>query len=97
MMDWTGCPAVEVVEGRCGGRPTIRGTRLEPGMIMNALLAEMDKNTDMEQAKAILYDAYPSLPYEALEEVVSYGMAMLAEWNRQNPLDRYEVFPQYMA
>jgi uncharacterized protein (DUF433 family) len=33
-IDWTECDLVERVPGRCGGRPTIRGTRIEPGVIV---------------------------------------------------------------
>jgi uncharacterized protein (DUF433 family) len=33
-MNWLNCEEVEVVHGRCGGRPTIRGTRIEPDPIV---------------------------------------------------------------
>ena len=33
-LDWLDCPEVEVVPGRCGGRPTIKGTRIEPDTVL---------------------------------------------------------------
>ncbi len=33
-MDWTGCELVERVEGRCGGVPTVVGTRVFPETIV---------------------------------------------------------------
>ena len=33
-MNWVDCEEVEVVAGRCGGRPTIKGTRIEPDLIV---------------------------------------------------------------
>lgn len=33
-MDWTGCDLVEQVPGKAGGRPVIRGTRIEPNVIL---------------------------------------------------------------
>jgi uncharacterized protein (DUF433 family) len=33
-MDWTECAEIEVVEGKVGGRPVIKGTRIEPDLIL---------------------------------------------------------------
>jgi uncharacterized protein (DUF433 family) len=33
-MDWTGCDAVEQVPGKVGGRPVIKGTRIEPDVVL---------------------------------------------------------------
>jgi uncharacterized protein (DUF433 family) len=33
-VNWLDCEEVEVVLGRCGGRPTIKGTRIEPDLIV---------------------------------------------------------------
>lgn len=33
-MDWTGCDLVEQVAGKMGGRPVIKGTRIEPETVV---------------------------------------------------------------
>ena len=33
-LDWLECEEVEAVPGRCGGRPTIKGTRVRPEVIV---------------------------------------------------------------
>jgi uncharacterized protein (DUF433 family) len=34
MIDWTECAEVEMVPGKVGGRPVIRGTRIEPELVL---------------------------------------------------------------
>jgi uncharacterized protein (DUF433 family) len=33
-MDWQDCSEIEVVPGKVGGRPVIKGTRVEPEVIL---------------------------------------------------------------
>jgi uncharacterized protein (DUF433 family) len=33
-MEWTDCDLVERVEGKMGGRPVIKGTRIEPEVVL---------------------------------------------------------------
>jgi uncharacterized protein (DUF433 family) len=33
-MDWEGCEHVERVAGKVGGRPVIKGTRIEPDLLL---------------------------------------------------------------
>jgi uncharacterized protein (DUF433 family) len=33
-MDWTGCDVIEQVPGKVGGRPVVKGTRIEPEVIL---------------------------------------------------------------
>ena len=33
-MDWQDCSEIEVVPGKVGGRPVIKGTRVEPDVIL---------------------------------------------------------------
>ena len=48
-MNWDECEFVERVEGRCGGRPTIVGTRVWPEIILNCLEDGMDGEDIWEQ------------------------------------------------
>jgi uncharacterized protein (DUF433 family) len=34
-IDWTNCPDVESVPGRCSGQPVVKGTRLTVDAILN--------------------------------------------------------------
>ncbi len=34
MISWEDCDVVERVPGKCGGRPVIKGTRIEPDVIL---------------------------------------------------------------
>lgn len=33
-MDWTGCDLIEQVPGKVGGRPVVKGTRIEPEVVL---------------------------------------------------------------
>ncbi len=44
-MDWTGCDLVEQVEGRCGGVPTVVGTRVFP----DAIVGDYDLGSPLEE------------------------------------------------
>lgn len=63
--DWTGCELVERVPGRCGGRPTIRGTRIEPEL----LLIEAELGRTPEQT----HDDFPSLPVATIRAIQAFA------------------------
>jgi uncharacterized protein (DUF433 family) len=67
MMDtaWEECDLVEVVPGRCGGRPTIRGTRIEPGVI----LVEEEHGRTAEQT----HESFPDLSVDAIRRLRSFA------------------------
>ena len=69
-MDWTGCELVERVEGRCGGAPTVVGTRVFPETIvgdyaLGSPLEEIEEN-------------FPSLSREVI-----VGLIEFARWKQQ--------------
>jgi uncharacterized protein (DUF433 family) len=57
-IDWRECPEVEVVSGRCGGRPTIKETRIEPGIIV----LEEEYGRTAQQT----HESFPELSVEAI-------------------------------
>ena len=63
-MDWTGCEFVERVEGRCGGRATIVGTRVWPEIIVDCL----DDGMNGED----IWEHYPSVSPEQIRGVIAY-------------------------
>ena len=64
-MDWTGCELVERVEGRCGGVPTIVGTRIFPDTIVDCL----DDGMDGED----IWEHYPSLTPDQIRELIAFA------------------------
>lgn len=62
---WEECDLVEVVPGRCGGRPTIRGTRIEPGVI----LVEEECGRTPEQTQA----SFPELSADVIRRLRSFA------------------------
>ena len=66
-MDWTGCEFVERVEGRCGGRPTIVGTRVWPEIIVDCLDDGMNGEDIWEQ--------YPSVSPDQIRGLIAYIQA----------------------
>ena len=57
-MDWTECPQAEIVPGKMGGRPVIKGTRIEP----DTIVIDEDLGPSPEQAPA----DFPAVPLDAI-------------------------------
>jgi uncharacterized protein (DUF433 family) len=66
-MDWTGCEFVERVEGRCGGAPTVVGTRVFPDIIVDCL--------DEGMAGEDIWENYPSLTPEQIKGLITFVQA----------------------
>jgi uncharacterized protein (DUF433 family) len=64
-MEWTESPDIEVVPGRCGGRPTIRGTRIEPGVIV----VDEEFGRTPEQT----HESFPELPVDAIRRLRAFA------------------------
>jgi uncharacterized protein (DUF433 family) len=64
-MDWTGCDLVERVPGKVGGRPVIKGTRIEPDF----LLVEAELGRSPEQT----HEDFPTLAVETIRTIQSYA------------------------
>ena len=55
-MDWTECDLIEQVPGKMGGRPVVKGTRIEPEVI----LVDEEHGRTPEQTQA----SFPTLSIE---------------------------------
>ncbi len=66
-MDWTGCELVERVEGRCGGVPTIVGTRVFPDIIVDCL--------DDGMTGEDIWEQYPSLSPDQIRGLIAFMQA----------------------
>ncbi len=64
-MDWTGCELVERVEGRCGGRPTIVGSRVWP----ETFLEHAESGLSVEE----MHEEFPSISVEQIRGVLAFA------------------------
>jgi uncharacterized protein (DUF433 family) len=63
-IEWLNCDQIEAVPGRCGGRPTIKGTRIEPEL----LLIEAELGRTPEET----HDDFPSLPVATIRAIQAF-------------------------
>jgi uncharacterized protein (DUF433 family) len=65
IMDWTHCPEIERIAGRVGGRPVIRGTRIEPDTIV----------TDFELGSPVeeIHENFPTVTLDTIKKVIAFA------------------------
>jgi uncharacterized protein (DUF433 family) len=64
-INWTESPDIEIVAGRCAGRPTIKGTRIEPDVI----LVEEKYGRTPEQTHA----SFPTVPVDTIRRIRDFA------------------------
>lgn len=64
-IDWLGSPDVEAVPGRCGGRPTIKGTRIEPDVIVQ----DFELGASVEE----IHDNFPTVPVDTIKNLLAFA------------------------
>jgi uncharacterized protein (DUF433 family) len=64
-IDCRDCWLVESVAGRCAGRPTIKGTRVEPDTIVE----NFEAGSPVEE----IAENYPTLPVSTIREVIAFA------------------------
>ncbi len=64
-MDWSGCDLVERVPGKVGGRPVIKGTRIEPEVI----LVDEEYDRTPEQTHA----SFPTVPVDTILKIRAFA------------------------
>ena len=64
-MTWDDCDVIEQVSGKAGGRPVIKGTRIEPDVI----LVEEEYGRTPEQTHA----SFPTLSVETILEIRAFA------------------------
>jgi uncharacterized protein (DUF433 family) len=76
MIDWTNCPDVESVPGRCSGQPVVKGTRiLVQGILDNA--------ADCTPEEIAGPDIYPDLSVEVVRRILGFAARDAAAARRQ--------------
>lgn len=64
-MDWTDCDLVERVPGKMGGRPVIKGTRIEP----ETVLIDEEYGRTPEQT----HESFPTLSVETIKAIRAFA------------------------
>jgi uncharacterized protein (DUF433 family) len=64
-MDWTGCDLIEQVPGKMGGKPVVKGTRIEPQTIVD----DFEPGSPIEE----IHENFPSLPVETIRNLVTFA------------------------
>lgn len=65
MIDWMQCSEIEAVAGKVGGRPVIRGTRIEPDLV----LVEAEHGRSPEETHA----DFPTLSVETIRILLRFA------------------------
>lgn len=66
-MDWADCELIERVPGKMGGRPVIKGTRIEPDTIVQ----DFELGSSVEE----IHDNFPTVPVESIRRILSFAHA----------------------
>jgi len=64
-LDWTKCEQVESVAGKMGGRPVVKGTRIEP----DAIVQEKALGRTPDQTHA----DFPTLPVDTILQILAFA------------------------
>lgn len=64
-MEWSDCEFVERVPGKMGGRPVVKGTRIEPEVI----LIDEECGRTPEQT----HESYPTLPIDTIRKIRAFA------------------------
>jgi uncharacterized protein (DUF433 family) len=62
---WLECAEVEAVPGRCGGRPTIKGTRIEP----DGIVGDFDLGSSVEE----IHENFPTVPIDRIKKLIAFA------------------------
>jgi uncharacterized protein (DUF433 family) len=64
-MDWNGCDVIEQIPGKVGGRPVVKGTRVEPDVIL--VDEEMGRTPEQTHAD------FPTLPLDTILKIRAFA------------------------
>lgn len=64
-MVWTGCEEVEIVAGKMGGSPVVKGTRVIP----ETILEDYDLGSPIEE----IHDNFPTVPVETIRRIITFA------------------------
>jgi uncharacterized protein (DUF433 family) len=65
IIDWSECDLVEIVDGKVGGRPVAKGTRIPADTILN----DEELGATVEET----HESFPSLSLETIRGIRAYS------------------------
>jgi uncharacterized protein (DUF433 family) len=66
-MDWLKCSAIEAIPGKMGGRPVIKGTRIEPETIVDSF----ELGSSVEE----IHEDFPTVPVDIIQKLLLFAHA----------------------
>jgi uncharacterized protein (DUF433 family) len=66
LIDWSGCPDIERVPGRCGGEPVVVGTRI----LAEGIIENVAGGVSIDE---LLTDVFPDLTRAQVERIIVYA------------------------
>ena len=66
-MDWMRCPEIEAVPGEMGGKPVVKGTRIEP----ESLVTDYELGSPVEE----IHENFPTAPVETIRKLLAFAHA----------------------
>jgi uncharacterized protein (DUF433 family) len=65
MVNWSECAEIETIPGKMGGRPVIKGTRIEPETVAtdHALGATDDE----------IHESFPTLTLDVIHRIIAFA------------------------
>jgi uncharacterized protein (DUF433 family) len=64
-MTWEGCEEIEQVPGKMGGRPVIKGTRIEP----ETILTDEELGASPEET----HESFPTVPVATIRRIIEFA------------------------
>ena len=64
-MDWNDCELIERVSGKVGGRPVVKGTRVEP----DTILSDYELGSPISE----IHENFPSLSIDTIEKILAFA------------------------
>jgi uncharacterized protein (DUF433 family) len=67
-MDWMDCDLIEQVPGKVGGRPVIKGTRIEP----DGIVIDYELGSPIEE----IHENFPTLSMDTITRLIAFAHAV---------------------
>jgi uncharacterized protein (DUF433 family) len=64
-MLWTDCAEIESIPGKMGGRPVIKGTRIEPDTIVQ----DFELGSPVEE----IHENFPTVPVDTIRKLLAFA------------------------
>jgi uncharacterized protein (DUF433 family) len=64
-MLWTDCAEIESIPGKMGGRPVIKGTRIEP----DTIVPDFELGSPVEE----IHESFPTVPIETIHKLLAFA------------------------